>query len=351
MSDIFTQSTGHAFTTIFGRNLVGELRSFVHRPYLVVTMADLWPRFAHHFDDGLAGVHLVDTLEHNALIQAVDTLPAAQCVIGLGGGQAVDVAKFVAWRRRLPLFQVPTAMTVDAPFGHRAAVREAGRVRYVGWAVPEAVYVDFDVIRSAPPLLNRSGVGDILCFHTALYDWQLAHRRGRTEPQWPYDPRLAGEAQAVLDAVWARLPAIRAVDDDGIRTLMTALRWAGAAYHNAGWNPRPIEGVEHFFFYTLETQTRKRFIHGQPVCLGVLLGAILQDNRVAAVQDAIRQVGVDIRPAAMGIDWDDVAHAAESMAAYVRRSGLWYTVASVRPVTTEVLDHLKAAVAATVPDP
>ena len=60
----------------------------------------------------------------------------------------------------------------------------------VGWAVPEAVYVDFDVIRAAPPLLNRSGVGDVLCYHTAHYDWKLAHDSGREERRWPYDERL-----------------------------------------------------------------------------------------------------------------------------------------------------------------
>ena len=47
------------FTTIFGRNLIGELPNFVHQPYLVVTMADLWDLFAHHFDDNLAGPYLV----------------------------------------------------------------------------------------------------------------------------------------------------------------------------------------------------------------------------------------------------------------------------------------------------
>ena len=56
------------FHTIYGRNLVGELRHFVHRPYLVVTMEDLWPRFGPAFDAAgpgspLAGVHLVRTLE------------------------------------------------------------------------------------------------------------------------------------------------------------------------------------------------------------------------------------------------------------------------------------------------
>ena len=33
------------FTTVFGRGLVEELPLILPRPYLVVTMADLWPRF------------------------------------------------------------------------------------------------------------------------------------------------------------------------------------------------------------------------------------------------------------------------------------------------------------------
>ena len=69
----------------------------------------------------------------------------------------------------------------------------------IGWAVPEAVYVDFDVIRAAPPLLNRSGVCDVLCYHTAHYDWKLAHDAGREDRRWPYDQRLVDEAREQLD--------------------------------------------------------------------------------------------------------------------------------------------------------
>ena len=98
------------------------------------------------------------TLDLETLEAEVDRLPAFASVIGLGGGQASDVAKFIAWSRGVPLFQVPTAMTTNAPFAHRAVLRTGGRMAAIGWAVPEAVYVDFDVIRAAPPLLNRSGV-------------------------------------------------------------------------------------------------------------------------------------------------------------------------------------------------
>ncbi len=150
-------STGREFVTVFGRGLVGELPKFVPRPYLVVSMADLWPQFEPELADGLGGVHLVRTLDLDELRREAAALPACRSVIGLGGGQAIDVAKFFAWTLGLPIFQVPTAMTVNAPFGHRSGIRTGGVVRYMGWAVPEAVYVDFDVIASAPPLLNRSG--------------------------------------------------------------------------------------------------------------------------------------------------------------------------------------------------
>src|SRR5947208_17066639 len=118
MTTLDLSNTGSHFTTIYGRNLVGELRNFVNRPYLVVTMEDLWPRFEHLFDDHKAGVYLVKTLEYDDLMKEMEGLPAYGSVIGLGGGQALDVAKFFVWNRPVPLFQVPTATTVNAAFGH-----------------------------------------------------------------------------------------------------------------------------------------------------------------------------------------------------------------------------------------
>jgi glycerol dehydrogenase-like iron-containing ADH family enzyme len=340
-------TTDHFFTTIYGRNLIGELPNFVHQPYLVVTMEDLWPKFGHLFDDNLAGVYLVNTLEFGELRQEIEQLPLFHSVIGLGGGQALDVAKFIVWNRRVPLFQVPTAMTVDAAFGHRAAIRFEGNVRYIGWAVPEAVYVDFEVIQSAPPALNQSGVGDVFCFHTAHYDWKLAHERGKTEPQWPYDAQLVAKARQYLDTTLVKLDDIRDVTETGIRTMIDAHRYGGGSFHIAGWNPCHVEGVEHFFFYTLEYLTRRHFLHGQPVCLGVYIGAALQENRAEEMLGAIHHVGVDIRPEAMGVTWADVAEAMRQLAGYVEQAGLFYTIASDKPITEDFIERVRERIYAT----
>ena len=332
------------FHTVYGRQLVDRLPEFIHRPFLVVTMDDLWPRFAAALGDGLAGVHFVETLELSMLEAIEPDLPVAESVVGLGGGQAVDVAKFVAWKRRLPLFQVPTAMTVNAPFGHRAGLRVNGIVRYLGYAVPEAVYVDFDVIQSAPPALNRAGVGDILCYHTAHHDWEIANELGRVESQWPYDAGLVADAKQRLDSVLGDLDEIRQVSDRGIATLMSAHRWGGATFHDAGWNPRHIEGMEHFVFYNLEKITGRHFIHGQPVGLGIYITTLLQENQPEMMLEALHRVGVDIRPEAMGVTWEDVTEAIETLPAFVEEAGLWFTAASAIPIPGDLVDRARAGI-------
>ena len=340
----------NSFPTVFGRGLLAELKDIAASEYLVVTMKDLWsiPEIRKNFpdeDDETFSVYFVESLEAKDLKKDLRVIqePAnhLKCIIGLGGGQAVDVAKFFSWSLGgVLLFLVPTALTVDAPWGHRAAIRYDSVVRYVGFATPSAVYVDYDVVRSAPLELNLSGVGDVLCFHTAHYDWRLADEDGEAG-NWPYNEEIAAVARSKLDALVDNIHEVKEMTDKGIQILVSAFRFGGGAYHAFGWNPRPLEGFDHLFFYALEHFTKKHFIHGYPVMLGIFLGSLLQKNQPEFVIRVIKECGIDIRPEKMGISWEDVKETLLHLPAFVKEKGYMYTVASKVPITPKFIEEAK----------
>lgn len=331
------------FDVAYGRELLPEIPKIVNAPFLIVSAKDLWPKFEATFADADCHVYLVESLEIVDLERHLTELPHIKAIVGIGGGVAIDVAKYFAWRLNLPLYQCPTSMSVNAPFAQRAAVRDKGILKYVGWAIPEIVYVDYDIVRSAPDFINRSGVGDIVCYYTGHWDWAYAQREGRCEVKWPYDPEWVAAADEIMQSVITNTADIRDVNDRGVRTLMDALRWGGAAFNNTGWNPRPIEGSEHTFFYSLEHLTHRPFLHGQIVSLGVLLMSHLQDNDPDFIKGKLDEMGVAYQPEDMNITWGDVRDGLRHMQDYWKQSGnLWYTIATETPITDGWLDEVEA---------
>lgn len=314
------------FTTVFGRGLLAEVPNFTLPKILIVTMDDLWPVFRNQLP-GDVKVYCVRSMERTALDSDLQQVSGAASIVGLGGGQAIDAAKYFAWRLGKPLCQFPTALSVDAVFGHRSAIRSDGIVNYVGWAVPQSVYIDLDIIESAPRLLNVAGAGDIFCFFTGVMDWAYACSKGKCESRWPYSDELAQISLSKAEVALANVNAIRDLTPAGIRIMVDALRWGGASYHGAGWNPRHIEGVEHYIFYALEAQTRKPFLHGQAVCLGLIFGAMMHGKMVGELLDAVACLGIDIRPEALGISWEDVHLAMRSLRDFVVRENLPFGIA------------------------
>jgi glycerol-1-phosphate dehydrogenase [NAD(P)+] len=331
----------YGFPTVMGRGLIGEFRHILNPPFLIVTMPDLWELFRHAFEGTDHRLYLTQSVEQADLDRDAAGLGEVRAVLGLGGGQALDVAKWFAWRRSLPLFQAPTALSVNAVYSHRSGVRDDGKVVYRGYAVPECVFIDYDVLRAAPRHLNWSGIGDILCFHTGVLDWAYARDRGKLEEKWPWDEGLAAQSLAKVQGILANIDAIRAMTDQGIDALVDGLKW-GTSYHGSGWCPRHIEGTDHFVFYTLEAQTGRKFLHGQPVGLGIIVGSMLHENGAEQMLDAIAGIGLDIRPQAMGLTWDQAAEALTGLRAHVNALPLWHSLAHDVPITPAFIADLQA---------
>jgi glycerol dehydrogenase-like iron-containing ADH family enzyme len=332
-----------AFRTAFGRNLLAEIPNFVAEPYLIVTMGDLWPRLKAHFPEGTA-TWFVPSMERADLEAALPKIESYASIIGLGGGQAIDAAKYFSWRLNKKLHQFPTSLSVDAMYGQRAGVRENHVVRYVGWAIPECVYFDYGILEAAPKHINRAGIGDVFCFFTGVWDWQYAESKGMCEARWPYDDRLASHSLALAEAALAGKTAIHDLTPEGMGLIVEAFKWGGASYHGTGWCPRHIEGVEHFIFYALEARTGVKFLHGQAVCLGLIAGAMMHGRRTEELRRAVADIGVDIRPESMGLNWKDVNATLLQLHDFVRMNKLPYGIAHDFEVDGGFLERLRSLV-------
>ena len=307
------------FDTVIGRNLLVEINHVAHEPFVVITMEDLWHIYKNNFDPSTK-VIFVESTEKKWLDDLITKLGNFCSIIGLGGGQAIDTAKYISWKTNKPFFQFPTSLSVDAVFGHRSAVRIENVVRYVGWSVPECVFIDLDIIKSAPIKINTAGIGDILCFITGVMDWQYARDSGQLEKQWKYDEELANTSLIKAQAVIDDYQEIKDMTVKGIKIMIDALKWGGSSYCNSGWNPRHIEGVEHLIFYSLEYHTQKIFLHGQAVCLGIVIGCMMHKKRNVELKNIINKIGVDINPKSMNLGWDEVKHSLVNLKDFVEES-------------------------------
>lgn len=320
----------------FGQNMIEEYAA-EFRDALIVTMDVPWNAVRKRLDVEAATPLLVETMEREVVEATEQDLPPVHTVVGLGGGMALDMAKYVAWKRGARLILFPSIMSVDACVTRSIAIREGRRVRYVGDVRPDVVVVDYRLIRGAPPRLNRAGAGDILSIHTALFDWELA----RAEQGERHDSDIADGATRALQRLTDGWRDIRDVTDDGIRLLAELFAAVNELCLRFG-SSRPEEGSEHFWAYNVEYLTGKQFIHGELVSLGVVLMAGLQDNLADEVQRFLEKARVRYRPEDLHLSRDEIVRSLLSLKDYVEKEQLLFSIANTATIDTAAVDKILA---------
>jgi len=324
------------FRTIYGDDMLSSA-SKQFGTFVAVTTPSPWAIVQARLHHQPLDVCFIKGLEEDYLQRLADEVPDTDAIVGIGGGMAIDAAKYLAWKKGLSLFQIPTITSTDACFTSTIAVRREGKT--VGTQIdvrPELIIVDYDIIRQGPARLNRAGIGDILAFHTSLYDWKLAARQGITD----WDEELAKGITVLLKRAIAAAPEVGALSWAGIHALMEIFKESSDYFRKYSGIPFSC-GSEHLFAWNLEWITGRHFVHGEVVCLGIALLSFLQANAPEEILQAIHAAKVRYKPEDIGVAWDNVYQAVVTLREFNQATRGWYTVVDERPVNASTFQAMK----------
>jgi glycerol-1-phosphate dehydrogenase [NAD(P)+] len=252
----------------------------------------------------------------------------ATAVVGVGGGKALDVAKYVGFLSQRAYYAAPTSLSNDGFCSPQSSLTVRGKRRSLPAAMPFGVIIDVGVCREAPRILTLAGVGDLVAKFTAVKDWKLAfHATG--EPVDDFAVLLSDES------IHAYLSHPH-FDLDGIRLLGTSLLLNGIAMGICG-SSRPASGSEHLISHALDALSVRPRLHGLQVGIASYLVSLLQGSnseRIARLFDATEFWSAIADDPFSRSEWLEAVCRAPSM------KENFYTVLSSRDVVPEAAKAL-----------
>ena len=265
------------------RGAVENLSSLLHERYISTTGRvlvavgasqgeEIWRRIEPSLPEATVFTVRDASLRSAGELQASLGAAGYDAVVGIGGGRTLDVAKYAATRAALPMVAVATNLAHDGLCSPVASLEHAHGKGSYGVAMPLAVVVDLDYVRSAPVELVRSGIGDVVSNLSAIEDWQLARR----EREEPVDGLASAFARTAAEAVLHRSDTVDS--DDFLVVLAEALVLSGMAMSVAG-SSRPCSGACHEIIHAVDGLFPGVSNHGELAGIGALFATFLREDR------------------------------------------------------------------------
>lgn len=294
---------------IVGRGVIKDVPSIINelrlgRKLLIITGPNVRRAVCEDLINLLInnGFNVFDVAVNSSSLEAVNEVMNSvdgkdvNLVIGVGGGKAIDVAKYVSYLLRTPFISVPTAASHDGIASPFSSIRGLGSVVSVRAQTPIAIIADIDIINKAPRRLLTAGSGDLIGKFTAVLDWRLASRL-KNEYYGDYAASLALlSAKHVIN--FSEL--ISKASLEGVRIVVEGLISSSVAMCIAG-STRPASGSEHLFSHALDVVANYPALHGEQVALGAIMMGYLHGINWRRLRRIIRKLGLPTTAKELGI--------------------------------------------------
>ncbi|WP_013180848.1 sn-glycerol-1-phosphate dehydrogenase [Methanococcus voltae] len=191
------------------------------------------------------------------------------CILGIGGGKSIDVAKYTSSISKKPFISVPTTASND---GIASPIVSLSVPSFMA-EPPIAVVGDIDIIKKSPKKLLASGMGDIVSNITAVLDWKLAH----IENNEKYSESSAIFSKTIAEELMEYMQTTKNKDNlaEYPKKIVKALIASGMAIAIAH-SSRPASGSEHLFSHSIDKLKNEgvidnKSLHGEQCGVGTII--------------------------------------------------------------------------------
>ena len=256
--------------------------ALIHSEGLPVALTDRLVAAANLEKIQIVHIAIIHNASSEEAIAILNQLPPVDCVLGFGGGKAIDAAKYIASLANTAMLAIPTSLSNDGFCSPQASLTEGGKRVTFRSSIPAGVIVDTAVCLQAPKVLWLAGIGDLVSKLTAIRDWKLAFHHQNA----PFDDFAA----MLSDASVYQFMGQPDFNLDGAKRLASALMLNGISMSICG-SSRPASGSEHLISHSLDALSARPRLHGLQVGIATYLISQLDGKCTEAIRTLFNVTG------------------------------------------------------------
>src|SRR5512142_2125958 len=206
-------------------------------------------------------------------------------VVAIGGGKVIDFCKYIAVLRQIPIISVPTLISNDGFCSPFSSLVVTGQRRTVKTMIPDGVILDTNILMNSPAKFMFSGIGDLFCKFTSVFDWKLAFK---------HKCELVNDFAAVICRTAADTFLYYPQKDfsslEYLRVIASSLLMSGVAMEIAQ-SSRPASGSDHLISHAYDRYAKQPSLHGLQVGVASYAVSYLQEETHPTLRACIEQSG------------------------------------------------------------